>query len=249
MEDVHHSQRWNRLCEHLFGADTPVKTLPEMITHLEQLLMAHPSPEGVQAENELLRLQLQEAQARIEAAESYLDTLEGDGPQIAHDEAMLLLEAENQQLRDAIASAGQVPTDAPAQHELNDCAIALLRQLDQSTFDWALEVCGQDNLEPWQLVTGHVALAQERGELSSPALDPGWATQGRTVKNFYTCGGCGKTEPGRVGQLFCSNACAALAAKREAAKQAVSDEEMDRRLEAQRQPGTRTPIRRQGALI
>ena len=89
--------------------------------------------------------------------------------------------------------------------------------LDPSVLNHWRAVAAEQSIPFTTFVMGHLMNAQMAGGLNAPAQDQGWAVDasgsGNTMSQYleYTCQNprCGKQEKGRLGQLYCSNICAA----------------------------------------
>lgn len=89
--------------------------------------------------------------------------------------------------------------------------------LDPAMLDTWRATAAEQQIPFAQFVMGHIVKAQMSGELNAPARDQGWAAApagsgGSMMQTMeYTCksAACGKTEVGRLGQIYCSNQCAA----------------------------------------
>ncbi|MEM7827793.1 MAG: hypothetical protein QW561_00480 [Candidatus Aenigmatarchaeota archaeon] len=72
------------------------------------------------------------------------------------------------------------------------------------------EAAAHNHLTLWQQLLSYVRTAIEQGQAYVVNCNPEWFEKGLKVKDTFICKGCGKEYPlKRVGQMFCSNACAA----------------------------------------
>ena len=76
---------------------------------------------------------------------------------------------------------------------------------------FAEEVCNKIlGITLWQHLMGTYRLAYDQGQFTAPFLDPSWSGKTEVLKKQSKCPTCKKNYPPRwVGQIFCSNACAA----------------------------------------
>ena len=123
----------------------------------------------------------------------------------------------------------------PPPHTLDQCAEAVVAQLDGPLAEYVREIAMIHQRIPlWALVAGCLNAAYEHGTLSTPILSPSWPRSfvgvGLDLTTLtYDCRWCQQAfTPQRYKQGYCSQDCGTLAAKaqaeaeREAARLAVA---------------------------
>lgn len=161
-------------------------------------------------------------------------TLEGLGQETKAFQVEDILTLVNAQ----IARAQQAQEQAAAAPTADDVMmqVFLSSGLDPAVLDHWRTTAAEQRIPFPQFVMGHLVKAQQAGELNAPARDIGWVkgeagSGGVMVQSMtYTCQNpaCGKEEEGRLGQLYCSNGCAATHKRtiRAAEQQALVDQEV-----------------------
>lgn len=130
----------------------------------------------------------------------------------------------------------EVPAPPPAPHTLDQCAEAVVAQLDGPLAEYVREIAMIHQRIPlWALVAGILNAAYEHGTLATPILSPSWprsfAGVGLDLTTLtYDCRWCQTAfTPQRYRQGYCSQDCGTLAAK----AQAEAEREAERQKHAE----------------
>ncbi len=97
-----------------------------------------------------------------------------------------------------------------ANHHLEDCARAIVQQLDESWQVLILEMAQQVLKIPlWQVIAGNLVLQAERGEIQAAILDPRWGDSGTGIhQDTGICRVCNEAfKLERFGQAVCGPVC------------------------------------------
>lgn len=128
------------------------------------------------------------------------------------------LEKQLEESKHKISSIKQESVENMGEVTLEKAAETLIKVLDPTARNWIEEVSKHILYVPkWQLIMGHIRLTQDRGEMTSPAIDPAWESyQTRSelekiAKNSKSvCSNCSKEFlPKQLGQQYCCNGCSA----------------------------------------